>query len=161
MIIHKEMTSIYKCAKGDRRNNNKIPSHLCLLSITGKTCHHQGSKNHGRRSKEVCKHSYHWQCVFKWQRSIYLRSIQWSYEHEKQQLLHYPWYGIFHFGLVGCFGFGIDYWDAEGISVMSQMTEMNQTAATVLLLHRLWDYLYTTSLANDKILKDAVRYWKL
>lgn len=41
---------------------------------------------------------------------------------------------------------------------MSQMTEMNQTAATVLLLHRLWDYLYTTSLANDKILKDAVCY---
>lgn len=40
MIIHNEISGIYKCAKGDRRNNNVISKHLCLLSITGKTCHY-------------------------------------------------------------------------------------------------------------------------
>lgn len=41
---------------------------------------------------------------------------------------------------------------------MNQMTEMNQTAATVFLLLLVWDYFYTTTLVNNKILKDAVFY---
>lgn len=137
VIIHKEMVSMYRCPKGNRRNNNKTPKHLCLLSVTGKTCHHKGFKNHCRRSKEVCEHSYHRQCVLKWQRSIYLCSVQRSHEHEKQQLLHYPWYGIFCFSFVGCCKFGIHYWDAEGALVMNQVIEMNQAASTVCFLHPL------------------------
>ena len=132
MIIHKEIASRYGCAECDRRSTDKIPKHLCLLSVTGKTCDHQGLKNHCRRSKEVCEHPDHRQRVLKWQRSIYLRSIQWPDEHEKQQLLHYPWYGIFCFGFVGCLRFGINYWDA----LSNPMTEMNQTAAAVFLLHQ-------------------------
>lgn len=61
-------------------------------------------------------------------------------------------------GMGCCFRFGINYWDAEGISMMSQMTEMNQTAATVFLLQLIWDYFFTSTLVNNKILKDAVCY---
>lgn len=42
--------------------------------------------------------------------------------------------------------------------MMNQITEMNQTAATVFLLQLVWDYFYTTTLVNNKILKDVVCY---
>lgn len=42
--------------------------------------------------------------------------------------------------------------------MMNQMTETNQTAATVFLLQLVWDYFCTTALVNNKFVKDAVFY---